>query len=97
MQENNELVIIEMPTGERIRLYSQITGRMQELGFTSLNYSELNLGFELPLDWPCEPDNQPTLAQLVVIANKLKMKITITNLYIEPHRERTPNESRIPG
>ena len=75
----------EMVTGvldhsNRLKLYGQITGRMEQLGHNPVDYAALDLGFELPAGWPLDVNAQPTLAQLTVIAFKLKMNIEIADL-----------------
>lgn len=82
--DTGEIVTVELSHEAKIRLYGQITSRMQQMGFESLDYAELDLGFELPAGWPADRDCEVTLARLVVIAQKLKMKLTITDIYIEP-------------
>ena len=84
--DENEIVTIAMWPDDRVRLYGHITSRMAELGYNPCDYSALNLGFELPADWPHGEHSQPTLAQLVVIAKKLKMRVLIHNLEVEPMR-----------
>ena len=84
MEDRNEIVTIEMSASDRLRIYGQITARMEKLGFNPCDYSALDLGFELPANWPVDKDAQPTLAQLVVVANKLKMRITIADLNLAP-------------
>jgi len=87
MTKKNEMVTIEMAPSDRLRLYSQITGRMEKLGYNPCDYGSLNLGFELPANWPEDKDAQPTMAQLVVVARKLKMRIVIDNLTLVPLKE----------
>ena len=74
-----ELVSVKMNRSDRLRLYSQITARMDELGLPA-DYGRLGLGFELPPDWPMDQDSDVTVAKLVVLAVRLKMKIEITDL-----------------
>lgn len=85
MKYENELITVEMLPSERLRLYGQITSAMQKLGYDS--YRQLNLGFELPDTWPVNENTQPTLAQLIVIAMKLKSRLVINNIYFEPGNE----------
>jgi len=78
------MVTIAMWPNERLRLYGQITVQMEKLGINPVDYSALNLGFELAADWPYAEDAQPTFAQLIVVARKLKMRIVIHDLSLEP-------------
>lgn len=87
MPDKNEMVTIEMAGSDRLRLYGQITGRMERLEYNPCDYGALNLGFELPANWPEDKDAQPTMAQLVVVARKLKMRIVIDNLNLVPLKE----------
>lgn len=87
MPEKGEMVIIEMAPSDRLRLYGQITGRMEKLGYNACDYRALNLGFELPANWPVDINAEPTLAQLVVLARKLEMRIVIDNLNLVPLKE----------
>ena len=80
MSDKLETVAIDMVTGDRLRLSNQIYSRMEQMGFNAYDYKSLNLGFELPASWPADIDSQPTLAQLVVLAHKLKMRLVISNL-----------------
>lgn len=86
MADENETVVIEMWPDDRLKLYGQITSQMEELGYNPCDYSSLHLGIELPADWPHGENSQPTLAQLTVMARKLKMRIVIHNLEVEPMR-----------
>ena len=87
MIDELETIAIEMTPGDRLKLYGQITGRMERLGYNPCDYAGLNLGFELPATWPHNEDARPTLAQLTVLAGKLKMRIIISNLDMVPRKE----------
>ena len=78
----NEIVVIDMSNADRLKLDRQIGDRMEELGHNRLDYDSLNLGFHLAVNWPGDKDCEITLAQLTVLAVKLKMKIVISNLDI---------------
>ena len=75
MADDNEMIVIEMPTSDRIRLSEQIRARMEAEGIAAYDYDKLELGFHLPAHWPAGIDAQPTFAQLVVMARRLKMRI----------------------
>jgi len=79
-------VVIQMATSHRLRLSNQILAQMQKKGFTPYDYAELQLGFDLPPDWPAAADEELTLAQLVVLAVKLNMQIVITDLDMEARK-----------
>ena len=84
MGDSCQRVIIEMASGDRLKLYSQITGQMERLGISYASWDSLDLGFELPAGWPMDVNAQPTLSQLIVVARKLKMQISINDLNLEP-------------
>ena len=84
MSDKNETVIIEMVTDARLRLYGQITARMEKLGYNPSDYGSLNLGFDLPPAWPADRDSEITMAQLIVLAHKLRMRLIIDNLNLVP-------------
>jgi len=81
-----EIVTVELATSDRIRLSEQIRVRMEELGYKAYDYDKLDLGLHLPVDWPADIDAQPTLAELVVMAKRLGMKITIGDLNMAKFR-----------
>jgi hypothetical protein len=80
MKEKNEIVSLDLGFECRNRLHAQILEQAKRQGFKIGQINELNLGFELPQGWPYDINSSPTLAQLVVIAEKLKMNIIISNL-----------------
>jgi len=87
MSDRSEMVVIEMVSGDRIRIHGQITAQMERLGFNSCDYSSLELGFDLPPEWPMDMNDHPTMAQLIVLARKLKLRIVIDNLNLIPLKE----------
>lgn len=84
MDDSCERVIIEMASGDRLKLYSQITGQIERLGLNHASWDSLDLGIKLPAGWPVDVKAQPTLSQLIVVARKLKMQISINDLNLEP-------------
>jgi len=84
MSDRNEIVVIDMVSAERLKLYGQITTRMKELGYNPCDYNGLELGIDLPPDWPMDMNDHPTMAQLIVLARKLRIKIVISNLDMIP-------------
>lgn len=94
VQQSNELVVIEMPSSELMRLLAQINARIEELYECQLSIEQLVPGLNLPYGWPLREDAKPTLSQLVVIAKKLKMKLVITNIYMD--KERIASDTGIP-
>lgn len=87
MSDRGEMVVIEMSPENRLRLYRQITGQMEKLGYNPCNYNSLDLGFALPADWPEDMNDKATMAQLIVMARKLKMRIIISNLDVIPLKQ----------
>ena len=93
MVGDNEIVTVAMWPDNRLRLYGQITGQMEKLGFNPVSYDQLDLGLELAADWPYGEKSQPTLAQLIVVARKLEMKIVIHDLSLEPMNKSKEKEN----
>jgi len=91
MSDRGEMVVIEMVSAERLKLYGQITARMKELGYNPCDYNGLELGIDLPADWPIDMNDHPTMAQLIVLARKLKMRIVINNLDVIPLKQTDEN------
>lgn len=79
-----ERVAIDLTTIDRVEMDDQIARQMQEKGFEIADFKSLGLGFDLPQGWPADKNCEVTLAQLVVIARKLDMKIVITEIEIMP-------------
>lgn len=78
------IVNIELSTAGRIRLSEQIRKQMEALGYGAYRYDKLDLGFELPIAWPADKDSELTLAQLKLLARKLKLKILIGGIDMVP-------------
>ena len=93
MKDENETITVEMLGVDRMKLQGQINDRMVSLGYRRYDYDKLNLGFHLPQEWPLDKDAQPTLAQLLVVAMKLRMRIIISNLDMVARREKTNDDS----
>ncbi len=84
MTDEKAIVSIDAGLDVRLRLYNQISDGMKKLGYNNGDYSGLDLGFELPANWPVDMNAQPTLAELVVVARKLEMRIVISGLSLLP-------------
>lgn len=84
MRDANEVVTIEMAGGDRLKLYGQLTARMERLGINHASWGNLDLGFELPAGWPVDAAAQPTISELTVMARKLKMRVIIADLDMVP-------------
>ncbi len=95
MSEPNERIVIELSPEGRMRLSSQILRRMKEMGFTSFRYDALDLGFHLPTEWPDDPAVEITHAQLVVLATKLNMRLTIADANLSPMPAATHDHSNL--
>ncbi len=80
MADENETVVIEMATNDLLRLNEQIVAAMTKQGYGAYQFKKLNLGFELPAGWPVDVNAQPALAQLIVLARKLNLRIVINDL-----------------
>jgi hypothetical protein len=83
-KDENETVVIDMSAGGRLKLCEQIHKAMIEAGYKEFDYGSLELGFELTPEWPAGKDTELTLAQLVVIATKLNVRVMIHDLDIVP-------------
>ena len=81
-EEGNEGVILKLPSDSLLRIYSNLTGRMHELGYERLDWDVLELGFSLKPDWPLFGPG-PTLAQMVVVTHKLRLRIVIDEMHVE--------------
>lgn len=87
MSDENEIVSIEIMPAKRMELDRQISEAMNAKGFADGAYRHLGLGFTLPLDWPDGKDVEITMAQLVVLAKKLDLKIVISDLCMVPRKK----------
>ncbi len=84
MVDENEIVVIEIVTADRIMLSEQIMAQMTSLGYPAFDYPRLNLGFDLGPTWPADIESELTLTQLIVLAKKLDMRIVINGLIVVP-------------
>ena len=76
--------MIEMTTGARLKLQGQIASQMERMGLEPGKWNSLDLGFDLPESWPVDLNAGPKVAQLIVLAVKLKMRIIIADLDMVP-------------
>jgi hypothetical protein len=85
---DKEVVKIELTAESRMTLGFSLNERMNELGYRSPlgdideQIRLLKLGVEFPKDWPLK--GEILLSQLVVLAVKLKMQITIGDINLSP-------------
>lgn len=86
MADENEIVVIELVTADRIMLSEQILAAMQARGHAAYNYRSLDLGFDLPTSWPAGIESELTMAQLVILARKLDLRIVINGLIMVPNK-----------
>ena len=93
-RDTNEGVILKLPSDSLLRIYSNLTGRMHELGYERLDWDVLDLGFVLRPDWPLFGPG-PTLAQMVVVAHKLRLRIVIDELHVESFSVNRPPPRRV--
>lgn len=91
MRDENEVVTIEMSLNDRILLCDQITDQMERMGLNYRTWGSLDLGFDLPDDWPVDVNEQPTISQLIVFAIKLKMRVVISDLNMVPASDGGPD------
>lgn len=91
---DGEIVKIELTPSGRLSLANQIKMRMLEILQYDFYYV-LDLGFELNETWPLE--GEILLSQLVVIAHKLKMQITIGDVNLSPFRGESWQNNVVPS
>ncbi|MCK4958060.1 MAG: hypothetical protein KAT00_01640 [Planctomycetes bacterium] len=84
MNERNEIVVVDLSTSVKMRIFEQISSRMETMGHDPANLNSLDLGFDVPQGWPIDINTAPTMSQLVVLANKLKMRITVLDINLAP-------------
>lgn len=84
MNERNEIVVVDLSTSVKMRIFEQISSRMETMGHDPANLNSLDLGFDVPEGWPIDINTAPTMSQLVVLANKLKMRITVLDINLAP-------------
>ena len=85
----NEMLILDLSYDDKIDLHKHIKEQMAKFGYNPSSYRSLGLGFRLPPNWPVDKDHPPTLTQITVLAKKLRFKIIITGLSVEPLRDGT--------
>jgi len=76
--DKNQTIAVELNNSDRLKLDCQIRERLKLLGYESENVLDLKLGCELAEGWPLT--GPVTLAELTIVAYKLKMQIVISNL-----------------
>ncbi len=74
-----ELIVCNL-NGRDIVALSEIFSQQAKKLFDSDDFRKLDLGFEVPKGFLQLGGPQPTMAQLVVMAAKLKVQIVITHL-----------------
>ena len=82
MSDANEMVVVETDNKARWLLYGNVINQVRAIECAS--GESLDLGFTLPAGWPTDQGVEVTFSQLVVLARKLKMKITIRELRMDP-------------
>jgi hypothetical protein len=98
MADKNEIVTIKLSADNRRKLSSQLAAMMVLEGhrIKPVRMSDdLDIGLDLPDYWPI--NGEATLAQLVVLAVKLKARIVISNINIvgrrtQKSKHRTQND-----
>jgi hypothetical protein len=84
---DGEIVKIELTPSGRLQLANQLQMKMVTV-FGTEDYETLDLGFPLNETWPLE--GEILLSQLVVLARKLNMQITIGDINLSPMHEKQP-------
>ena len=85
MADKNETVTIKLSADNRRKLMAQLVERTEQAGHKVRPiycFDCLESGLDLHSHWPVE--GEVTLAQLVVLAVKLKARIVISNVNIVP-------------
>ena len=83
MADKNELITVKLSADNRRKLMAQLNELTAKAGCKVRPiycYADLNTGLELHSHWPVM--GELTLAQLVVLAAKLKARIVISNINI---------------
>ena len=78
-----EIVTIELSGRGKADLLDAVNKRLREFKHTPGDFESLDMGFELPKKFLQLDGPQPTLSQLTVLCNKLKMRIVITHFELE--------------
>ncbi|HIJ67246.1 MAG TPA: hypothetical protein HPP51_03055 [Planctomycetes bacterium] len=79
-----QVVSVDLNYADAMKLAAQLNDRMEQLGHAAGDWAALDLGFELPANWPTDKDSLPTLPQLTVMAYKLGMRLVINGLDLYP-------------
>jgi len=83
MADKNELITVKLSADNKRKLMAQLNELTEQAGCKVRPiycYADLKTGLELHSHWPIQ--GEVTLAQLVVLAAKLKVRIVITNINI---------------
>jgi len=85
MADKNETVVVKLSADNRRKLSSQLVAMMVQEGHRikpARMFDDLDAGLDLHSYWPVK--GEVTLAQLVILAAKLKARIVISNVNIVP-------------
>jgi len=89
---DGETVKIELTPEGRLRLEYQLCEAMMKKEHpSSASFKVLDLGFELNKNWPLE--GEILLSQLVMLARKLEMSITIGDINLSPMKSEVTENS----
>jgi len=83
MNDANEIVVVDLTMVGRAAVDCAIGTRLNRFT-TDAVYKSLDLGINLPPGWPLYERAEVTFSQLIVLAKKLKMRIRICELVMEP-------------
>lgn len=84
MAKGKKIEIVKMAlSGRGIADVGRIFREQLKKQTGEINFAKLDLGIELPEKFLQLNGPQPTLAELTVLANKLKMQIRITHIELE--------------
>lgn len=95
MADKNELITVKLSADNRRKLMCQLNELTEKSGCKVRPiycYADLHTGLELHSNWPCM--GELTLAQLVVLAAKLKAKIVISNINVIPNKLLTTKDAK---
>ena len=82
MEPELELIVCNL-NGRGIVALAEIFGQQAKKLFDSDDFRKLDMGFELPDKFLQLSGTQPTMAQLAVLADKLKVQISIVHIELK--------------
>lgn len=82
MSDKNEIVVLALDDAIKRILTHQLEFQMEQKGYKPSDFASLELGLNLPENWPLE--DEVTMTQLVMLARKLGLQIRISEIEMLP-------------